>query len=85
MSVQTIVITAGVRSRVSTLVLHTGTPGKSAYQSYVDTTTDDPVLTEAEWSAPGEGGSSATLSSTDGIATLVVGSTSVSFPATLNA
>jgi len=25
--------------------------GKSAYQSYLDTTTDDPVLSEAEWSA----------------------------------
>lgn len=84
MSVQTIVITAGVRSRVSTIVLHTGTPGRSAYQSYVQTTTDAPVLTEAEWSAPGGGGAAATLSSTDGIATLTVGSTSVSFPATLN-
>jgi len=26
-----------------------GTQGKSAYQSYVDTTTDDPVKTEAQW------------------------------------
>lgn len=26
-----------------------GAPGKSAYQSYFDTTTDDPKLTEAEW------------------------------------
>lgn len=26
-----------------------GAPGKSAYQSYLDTTTDDPKLTEAEW------------------------------------
>ena len=27
-----------------------GTDGKSAYQSYVETTTDDPVKNEAEWS-----------------------------------
>jgi hypothetical protein len=27
----------------------TGPAGKSAYQSYLDTTDDDPVLTEAEW------------------------------------
>lgn len=26
-----------------------GAPGKSAYQSYLDTTTDNPKLTEAEW------------------------------------
>lgn len=26
-----------------------GAPGKSAYQSYLDTTTDDPKLTESEW------------------------------------
>jgi len=31
-------------------------PGKSAYQSYVDTTEDDPVLTEEEWSASNAGG-----------------------------
>ena len=30
--------------------------GKSAYQSYLSTTTDDPVLTEAEWSEGGGGG-----------------------------
>ncbi len=28
-----------------------GVQGKSAYQSYVDTTSDDPVKTEAEWVA----------------------------------
>lgn len=28
-----------------------GIQGKSAYQSYVDTTTDDPVKTEAQWVA----------------------------------
>lgn len=33
-----------------------GETGKSAYQSYLDTTTDDPVLTEAEWSEGGGGG-----------------------------
>jgi hypothetical protein len=33
-----------------------GETGKSAYQSYLDTTTDDPVLTEEEWSAGGGGG-----------------------------
>ena len=27
-----------------------GAPGKSAYQSYLDTTTDNPPLSEAEWS-----------------------------------
>ncbi len=35
-----------------TLVFHFGPPGKSKYQSYLDTTTDDPPLSEAEWSAP---------------------------------
>lgn len=30
--------------------------GKSAYQSYLSTTSDDPVLTEAEWSEGGGGG-----------------------------
>ena len=30
--------------------------GKSAYQSYLSTTTDDPVLTEAEWAEGGGGG-----------------------------
>ena len=28
-----------------------GAPGKSAYQSYLDTTTDNPKLTEAQWAA----------------------------------
>lgn len=28
-----------------------GAPGKSAYQSYIDTTTDNPKLTEAQWAA----------------------------------
>ena len=27
-----------------------GDAGKSAYQSYLDTTTDNPPMTEAEWS-----------------------------------
>lgn len=38
-----------------------GDTGKSAYQSYLDTTTDNPVLTEAEWSerAKGDDGKSA--------------------------
>jgi hypothetical protein len=34
----------------------TGDTGKTAYQSYLDTTTDDPVLTEEEWSAGGGAG-----------------------------
>ncbi len=34
-----------------------GAPGKSAYQSYVDTTDDDPVLSEEAWSEPSSGGS----------------------------
>lgn len=29
-----------------------GRPGRSAYESYVATTSDDPVLTEEQWSAP---------------------------------
>ena len=33
-----------------------GVTGKSAYRSYLDTTDDDPVLTEAEWSTGGGGG-----------------------------
>ena len=33
-----------------------GETGKSAYQSYLDTTADDPVLTEGEWSEGGGGG-----------------------------
>lgn len=38
-----------------------GDTGKTAYQSYLDTTTDNPVLTEAEWSerAKGDDGKSA--------------------------
>jgi hypothetical protein len=35
-----------------TLVFHFGPPGKTQYQSYLDTTTDDPPLSEAAWSAP---------------------------------
>jgi hypothetical protein len=34
----------------------TGETGKSAYQSYLDTTADDPVLTEEQWSEGGGGG-----------------------------
>lgn len=41
-----------------------GIQGKSAYQSYVDTTTDDPVKTEAQWVASLSGG----ISVTNGIA-----------------
>jgi hypothetical protein len=37
-----------------------GTDGKSAYQSYLDTTTDDPALSEAEW-AIGSGGNAGAL------------------------
>ena len=33
-----------------------GETGKSAYQSYLDTTADDPMLTEEQWSAGGGGG-----------------------------
>ena len=80
MSVQTIVITAGVRSRVSTLVLHTGPPGKSAYQSYLDTTTDDPVLTEAEWSAGGGGGAGFEITITGGTASATIGGSPYYWP-----
>jgi hypothetical protein len=36
-----------------------GNNGKSAYQSYLDTTTDNPILTETEWAD----GSSMTIES----------------------
>ena len=64
--VRTIVITAGVSSRVATIVLRTGPPGPagvpgdagldgdpgpSAYETYLETTSDDPVLSQAEWAA----------------------------------
>jgi hypothetical protein len=62
MSVATIVITASVASRVRTIVLRTGAPGKSAYQSYLDTTDDDPALSEEQWSSPSSGGSQITIS-----------------------
>ncbi len=37
-----------------------GAVGKSAYQSYLDTTSDDPPLSEEAWSLP-SGGSSITF------------------------
>lgn len=37
-----------------------GATGKSQYQSYLDTTDDDPVLSEAAWSAATEGGGGVT-------------------------
>jgi hypothetical protein len=53
--VRTFVIrTAGIRWRD-----YTGPTGKDAYQSYLDTTTDNPVMTEEEWSM----GSSMTIES----------------------
>ncbi|MGJ8674067.1 hypothetical protein [Rubritalea sp.] len=39
------------------LTVLTGQVGKSAYQSYLQQTEDDPVLTEVEWSAPAVGNS----------------------------
>ena len=36
-------------------VVEKGDPGKSAYQSYLDTTDDDPPMTEEEWAAGGVG------------------------------
>lgn len=38
-------------SKACSTVVEKGDPGKSAYQSYLDTTTDNPKLTEAEWSS----------------------------------
>lgn len=39
-------------TEVTVEVFAHGEQGKSAYQSYLDTTEDDPVLSEEEWSAP---------------------------------
>jgi hypothetical protein len=44
--VRTVVVTRAVSRAV-------GIVGKSAYQSYLDTTTDDPPMTEDEWAAGG--------------------------------
>jgi hypothetical protein len=45
------------KSEVDTLIQAvSATPGKSAYQSYVDTTLDDPIKSEAEWVASISGG-----------------------------
>lgn len=38
-------------STIIDIVIGEGTTGKSAYQSYLDTTTDNPPLTEQQWSA----------------------------------
>jgi len=46
-----------VRTEVETRAVTrtVGIPGKSAYQSYLDTTTDVPPKTEAEWSVGQKG------------------------------
>ena len=54
---KTDVSTTYSKSEVDNLVQAvSATPGKSAYQSYVDTTSDDPVKSEAEWVASISGG-----------------------------
>ena len=54
---KTDVSTTYSKSEVDNLVQAvSATPGKSAYQSYVDTTLDDPVKSEAEWVASISGG-----------------------------
>lgn len=39
------------RPEIKGLTIQTGARGKSAYRSYVETTDDNPVLSEAEWSS----------------------------------
>lgn len=48
----------------------TSTAGKSAYQSYLDTTEDDPAMTEAEWvaSLKGNKGDAGNVTVSDGVA-----------------
>lgn len=48
MSVKTILISAAIAGGIRNILINRG---KSAYQSYLDTTADDPPLSEAEWSA----------------------------------
>lgn len=51
-----------------------GEDGKSAYQSYLDTTTDDPVKSEAQWiaSLKGEKGDTGNVTVTDGVASISI-------------
>jgi hypothetical protein len=48
------------------VVLETGR-GRSAYQSYLATTDDDPVLTEEQWAMPATAGGSLNLADHFGI------------------
>ena len=46
---QEVIVT--VQPSITVEVYRKGDSGKSAYQSYLDTTNDDPVLTEEVWAA----------------------------------
>jgi hypothetical protein len=66
-NIQTLIVTLPVAGISEIQVSQIGAPGangKSAYQSYLDSTADDPPLTEEEWSA-GTGGASAFVDLTD--------------------
>lgn len=55
-----------------------GDDGKSAYQSYLDTTEDDPPLSEEEWAAAGNGGGTVDDAA---IAAIIHAATSKTIPA----
>ena len=57
----TLIITQGDDTKELVITTGIGPQGLSAYQVYLNTTSDDPVLTEAEWSEPPEDGSDATV------------------------
>ncbi len=61
--VATVTLQAVTPAAVTATVL-AGLPGKDQYQSYLDTTTDEPPLSEAEWAAQTGGGASVTVSAT---------------------
>ena len=62
----TATVTLATETITSTVVLgERGPAGKSAYQSYLETTTDDPPMSEAEWSEGGGGGVSSWNDLTD--------------------
>lgn len=47
---------ARITLTIDEVVIHMETGrGRSAYESYLRTTTDDPPLSEAEWAQPGAG------------------------------
>jgi hypothetical protein len=54
-------VTTSHQAKPSVSVYRKGDTGDSAYQSYLNTTEDNPVLTEAEWIASMGGLSKATI------------------------